>query len=130
MNERVASWFKYAEEDLRSAEVLLKEKIYNKVCFHSQQCVENGLKALLVYHQRIPPKIHSLVDLLRLVILYHSELQKFDEVCRHLDLFYLPTRYADAVVGMLPDGLPTEKHAKEALDSAKSFLREIRKILR
>ena len=129
MNERVTQWFKFTEEDLQSAKVLLRENIYNKVCFHSQQSVENGLKGLLVSYRRFPPKTHSLIELLRLILPIHPKLQEFEEACRHLDLFYLPTRYADALVGTLPEGLPTEKHAIEALKSAESFLEEVKKLL-
>ncbi|NIR70935.1 HEPN domain-containing protein [candidate division KSB1 bacterium] len=34
-------WLKFAEDDLRSAEVLLQEDIFNMVCFHCQQAVES-----------------------------------------------------------------------------------------
>ncbi|HDM74842.1 MAG TPA: HEPN domain-containing protein [Deltaproteobacteria bacterium] len=39
-------WLKYADDDLRSAEVLLVEGIYNMVCFHAQQAVEKFFKSL------------------------------------------------------------------------------------
>jgi len=40
-------WLKYALDDLQSAKVLLKEGIYNMVCFHSQQAVEILLKSFI-----------------------------------------------------------------------------------
>jgi HEPN domain-containing protein len=52
MNKNVANWLTFAEEDLHSAKILFRESIYNKVCFHSQQCVENSLKALLVFYKK------------------------------------------------------------------------------
>lgn len=33
--ERAKEWARFAEMDLKSARVLLKEKIFNEVCFHS-----------------------------------------------------------------------------------------------
>ena len=41
-------WLKYALDDLRSAEALIKVKIYNMVCFHSKQVVEKLLEAATI----------------------------------------------------------------------------------
>jgi len=35
-------WIVFAQEDLKMAELALKEEIYNQACFHSQQCVEKA----------------------------------------------------------------------------------------
>ena len=35
MKEKVSEWLKFAEEDLKTAELTLKEGIYNQTCFHS-----------------------------------------------------------------------------------------------
>ena len=43
MNEAVERWLAFAQEDMRMAELALKEGIYNQACFHSQQCVEKAL---------------------------------------------------------------------------------------
>jgi HEPN domain-containing protein len=42
-----------------------------------------------------------------------------------LDRFYIPTRYPDALPGMLPDGLPGQRDAQEALDLAKQTLEQV-----
>ncbi len=48
-------WLSYALDDLQSARVLLNEKIFNMVCFHSQQAVEKLFKAFIaIHHQEIP----------------------------------------------------------------------------
>lgn len=56
-------WLKFAEEDMALAKALLKEKIYNQVCFHSQQAAEKMLKAYLKSKKIVPPRIHSLLEL-------------------------------------------------------------------
>ncbi len=33
----VEQWLKFVNDDLHSAEILLREGIFNMVCFHSQQ---------------------------------------------------------------------------------------------
>jgi len=46
-----------------------------------------------------------------------------------LDRFYIPTRYPDALPGMLPDGLPGARDAREALGMAQQTLERIRRAL-
>jgi HEPN domain-containing protein len=62
-------WIEKAEADLRTAEYLLtmKERCpFDVVCFHSQQCAEKYLKALLVQLDSEFPKTHDLVVLFNL----------------------------------------------------------------
>ena len=66
----VRQWVERAEEDLEAAEILLAAPAtlsFNAVCFHSQQCVEKYLKALLSFHSLDFPKIHDLGELLQLL---------------------------------------------------------------
>ena len=42
-----------------------------------------------------------------------------------LDAYYVPTRYPDALPGMLPTGLPTESDAREAFNIAQQVLKTI-----
>ena len=37
-------WWQMASDDLRVAELILREGIYHQACFHAQQCVEKALK--------------------------------------------------------------------------------------
>ena len=43
-----------------------KSPVYDAVCFHSQQCAEKYLKAILQENEREIPKIHNLIELLKL----------------------------------------------------------------
>jgi len=114
--ERAKEWLRFAEYDLKSAEVLLKEKIWNEVCFHSQQCAEKTIKAFLVSQGQLVPKTHRLVDLLEEAIKLNSKLSSLRDGCLVLDQYYVPTRYPDAVIGTKSTGLPSQAEAKEALD--------------
>ncbi len=120
MKEDVKRWMEFAGEDLKMAELAQKEKIYNHVCFHSQQCAEKAIKAMFLHKERIHPRSHKLADLL-------NELQEeilnplHDEIVL-LDRFYIPARYPDALPGILPEGLPGEKDAEEALATARKTL--------
>lgn len=48
---KAEEWLFFAESDLKVADVILNEGIYNEVCFHAQQAVEKSFKAILF----IPP---------------------------------------------------------------------------
>ncbi len=67
MNDNARRWFGFAQEDLRVAEVIFAEGLYNQVCFHAQQCVEKTLKALLSQRGKVPPRTHSITDLLNIL---------------------------------------------------------------
>lgn len=124
--KEINNWFKFAFEDLKMAESALEQKIYNQVCFHSQQGVEKMLKGFLRKKRQFIPKIHFLDELLKLCINSDSDFKKLKEKCSVLDDYYIPTRYPEALPGMLPKGFPSEKDALQAL----SFLKEIMKFVK
>jgi HEPN domain-containing protein len=117
MKKEVKRWIDFASEDLLMAELALKEGINNQVCFHSQQCVEKVLKAFIISKGEIHPQSHKLADILSKIS--ESLFNDLRDEILLLDRFYIPTRYPDALPGMLPEGLPSEKDAKEALNTAK-----------
>lgn len=68
--EKVKQWMELAEEDLRAAKYTLTMKSnvpYRIIAFHSQQCAEKYIKALLVYHLIDFPYTHNIEKLLELV---------------------------------------------------------------
>lgn len=107
MNEGAERWLVFAREDLRVAELTLHAGIANQVCFHSQQCVEKSLKALILKRGKPLPRTHRLGDLI--IFLQESALGDFTLELQLLDRFYIPTRYPDALPGSLPEGLPNLK---------------------
>ena len=123
MNEEANRWFFFAREDLRMAELALKEGMYNQVCFHAQQCVEKVLKGFITYKGDIHPQTHKLADLLS--PLSPSPFDTLRDQIIILDRFYIPTRYPDALPGSLAEGLPSAQDAKEALESARMVLKRV-----
>lgn len=120
MNGAAERWLSFAREDLRVAEVVLDEGLYNQVCFHAQQCVEKALKGALARQGRVPPRTHSITDLLNL--LPPEWLADVRDDLVGLDDYYIPARYPDALPGMLPEGLPGRAEAEEALALARVVL--------
>ena len=63
-------WAEKAENDLLNAEHTLKMKSncpFDTICFHSQQCAEKYIKALLVCNSINFPKTHDLAELVCLL---------------------------------------------------------------
>jgi len=91
----VKQWIEKAEEDLRTAEYLLALKEdcpLNPVCFHSQQCVEKYIKALLIYCSIQFPKSHDAVELLNLIPEnYRPDLSIYDLAI--INRYAVDTRY-------------------------------------
>jgi HEPN domain-containing protein len=129
MNETAKLWLGFAREDLRMAELALKEGIFNQACFHAQQCVEKGLKALIEFRGRVAPRTHSIADLLAALAERDRRFVPGRELLR-LDRFYIPTRYPDAWPGSLPEGLPRQADAEHALSIARQSLKAVTEILK
>lgn len=54
-------WLRYAEDDLKAAEVLLEQNsIPRAACFHAQQAAEKSIKAMFVFLQVDFPFTHNL----------------------------------------------------------------------
>jgi len=113
MKKQAQAWLKLAAEDLASARVLLKENIYNQVCFHAQQGAEKSLKALIELKAKVP-KEHNLSKLFKICKESGYRLSQFREDMEYLDMFYTSTRYP-FVVGVLPAGSPLKEDAEKSL---------------
>lgn len=121
------NWLEFARQDLEIAEVAFDRKIYNQTCFHCQQAVEKFLKGYLTAKDKDIPKTHFLDELLNLCIQMDKDFEKLREHCAKLDDYYIPTRYPDALPGMLPEGLPDKKDASEALSFTKEMMQFVMK---
>jgi HEPN domain-containing protein len=64
MKPVVKEWLEYAKTDLKAAELLISDSALTAaVCFHSQQCTEKCLKAVIESKGQNPPKSHDLIRL-------------------------------------------------------------------
>jgi len=121
-------WLQYAFDDLKSARVLLKEKIFNMVCFHSQQVAEKLFKSLIASYSKEIPRTHNLIRLHSICEdLYEDELEIDNEALIFLNDVYIESRYP-ADFGILPSGQTGFEEAERAYAYAKNideFLRPI-----
>ena len=102
-------WLNVAFDDLAAAKQLLSvEGLTNLVAFHTQQCIEKSMKALLEEKTLPNVKTH---DLLRLYRLLQTEIAISDTATLiYLNSLYTDSRYPGDI-GLLPEGKPTADEA-------------------
>lgn len=111
-------WLKNALDDLRSAEVLLKEGLFNMTCFHAQQASEKLFKALIAVHHQEIPRTHNLSRLYTICEqLLGAELHVDEEGLLYLNDVYIDSRYPSDF-GVLPSGQSDKKDAEKAFEYA------------
>src|SRR3989344_2687943 len=91
----VARWVRKAGEDELNIRSILthRDGTPSGVCFLSQQMAEKYLKALLVFHERIFPKVHDLLDLSTRLLDIETEVAEIQEDLVILNRYYIETRY-------------------------------------
>ena len=121
-------WLADAQEELEMAAVLFEHRKNRGVCIHSQQCVEKGLKALILEKGRRPARTHDLVELLNLVTADGWSVGLPMDAAVFLNSVYRG-RYPTEE-GLLPHGEPTEEDARRALNAAETLMKDLRSILK
>jgi HEPN domain-containing protein len=114
MKKATKAWMEYSGRDLEAARILLRDEyVANVVIFHSQQCVEKCLKALLEENSIVIPKTHSIVKLHSLIPEHiRKRLSLEEEELDLIDIVYIDTRYPGAMA-LLPSGFPTKDEAEQ-----------------
>jgi HEPN domain-containing protein len=122
-------WFQHADADLRSAKILLREGIYNMVCFHSQQVAEKLFKAIIAnYHKEIP-RTHNLIRLHKIAEdLVGKEIKIHEDTLSFLNDIYIDSRYPSDF-GIMPSGQATASEAETAYKSAEEINCYLRRII-
>ncbi|HHT9120829.1 MAG TPA: HEPN domain-containing protein [Candidatus Hypogeohydataceae bacterium YC41] len=120
------SWIKGAEDELDMASLLYEHKRYQGACYHSQQCVEKGLKALILEKGKRPQKIHDIVELLNEVTQLGWDIGLSLDAAVFLNSIY-KGRYPTEE-GLLPYGIPSHEDAERALSAARKLAERLKKI--
>ncbi len=124
--KKYESWFKQALNEYKWGQVTFDAGFYAQACFIAQQVAEKSLKAIAYFRKATSVKSHSVSNLCTELNI-NGDLQEF---ARNLDLYYISTRYPDA----LPDhAVPAESFSKsqaaQALKMASLFLEAAKKEL-
>lgn len=128
MRKATESWVKEARDDMESGAVLLDHGKYRAACYHSQQCVEKLLKALIMEKGEKPERTHDIIGLLNRAgrMGWKTPLAMDDAV--FLNSIY-KGRYPSEE-GLLPYGEPVVEDAKRAVTAADEFFHAAEKLLR
>ncbi|MGD8240142.1 MAG: HEPN domain-containing protein [Armatimonadota bacterium] len=122
MNEApLEAWVAKADEDSRAASALDPEDVPDVICFLCQQCIEKYLKAALVYHSVVVPKIHNLIVLNDLVTEGEPGFRQFDDRLDILNRYAVITRYPGFEI--------TPDDAREAVQVMQELRAQTRKLL-
>jgi HEPN domain-containing protein len=111
-------WRTQAEEDLRAAKDSLKSGHYNWACFQAQQSAEKTLKFFLYSQGYTSIITHSIKELVRECKKIEKGFSEVESYARHLDMFYIPTRYPDGLAGELA---PAEFYEMEDAERCISY---------
>ena len=121
-------WIKDAEDERESASILYEHGKTRGACYHSQQAVEKGLKALILEKGDRPDRIHDLVDLL-----HKATGWGWDTGLSIDDAVFLNSVYKGRYpteMGLLPYGEPSVEDAERAVSAARGFLETVKGLLR
>jgi HEPN domain-containing protein len=104
MKDETKKWLEYADENLRSARLLLDSELFNPCLQNVQQAVEKMLKALLVESTKKIQKTHSINELVNILDKHGLNVDMTEDDCDLLDSIYLPSKYP--LGSILPDFEP------------------------
>jgi len=127
MRKATGAWLAEARGELEMAAILLDHGKYRGACFHSQQCVEKGLKALILEKGRPLARTHDIVELRNLVTSDEWAVALSMDDAVFLNSIYRG-RYPTEE-GLLPHGEPTKEDARRALQAAENFVKDLRSAL-
>ena len=102
-------------------------KLWRQVCFHSQQCAEKGLKAVILEKGEKLRKVHDLLELSKDIEDLSLQLPASVEELDFLNRVYR-SRYPPDI-GLLPHGEPTREDAQRALEIAQRIFAQVEKML-
>jgi HEPN domain-containing protein/predicted nucleotidyltransferase len=127
MRKATEAWLTEARDEMESASILLEHGKYRGACLHSQQCVEEALKALILERGKRPMRTHDVVELLNTARAdgWQIELTMDDAV--YLNSIYRG-RYPTEE-GLLPHGEPSDEDAGRAVRVAARSLGNIEFLL-
>jgi HEPN domain-containing protein len=128
MKEIAEQWLKAAADDLRViARIGSDDYLTHMVAFHSQQCIEKSLKAIIEEYELGLVRIHNLGRLFEIVrpkVTLAADVVLIEK----MDKLYIDARYPGEL-GLLPDGKPTQADAQRFYECAKSVYEQVKDIL-
>jgi len=123
MKDETKLWLNYAEENLKSAEILLKSHLYNPILQNTQQAIEKYLKAIYIEKGYGLKKTHNIYTLIVGLNEKGYEFSVLEEDIDLIDSIYLTSKYPFGSV--LAEFEPDESICKKCIDIAKNIKKDI-----
>lgn len=114
-------WLVVAEDDLKGARGFLSLQLYRKVGYECQQAAEKALKGYLSLKRKPIIKVHDLVKLLELCMLFDTSFGKLIHEAESLNPFSTKFRYPCEY------DLPDNAEAEELVKYAEKIVRFVSK---
>jgi len=127
MKDETKKWLDYADENLRSAKLLLDNKLFNPCLQNVQQGVEKMLKALLVELAIKIKKTHSINELAAILAENDLNVDITEDEQDLLDSIYLPSKYP--LGSVLPDFEPDAQICKRCIAVAERVRSSVLELL-
>jgi HEPN domain-containing protein/predicted nucleotidyltransferase len=120
MRKATQIWIVQARDEFEAAGILFDNQKYQAACYHSQQCVEKVLKALVLEKAAPVPRTHDIIELRSRVLALGWTMALETDDAVFLNSVYRG-RYPTEE-GLLPHGELTNDEAQRALDAAGKLL--------
>jgi len=124
MKDETKIWMKYADENLKSARLLLDGSLFNACLQNIQQSVEKSLKALLVEFSIKLIKTHSIGKLTAALAEHDVDVDITEDERDLLDTIYLPSKYP--LGGVIPDFEPDADICRQCLSISKKVIKSVK----
>lgn len=127
MNNSAIEWLKAAFSDIVVMNSIVdNDLVTHMTAFHSQQCIEKSLKSILEFNNKKVPKKHDILLINELVSEYI--VIENEDLLDKINALYIDSRYPGDL-GLLPDGKPTLKDAREFYEFAQDLFNQVCTIL-
>lgn len=127
MKKDTEIWLKYAEENIRSAEILLESDIFNPSLQNAQQAIEKLLKAVLIEKAVGLTRTHNIRELVGCLETINVHLSLTDDDIDLIDSIYLPSKYP--AFSVLPHFMPDEDICRHCLSIARNVYQSVTTII-
>ena len=115
-------WHRQAANDREAAEALVAAEKYAQASFLAQQAAEKAMKAVWIALD-CDPWGHSITRFIKdLPVPEQDPFDALREAALSLDKLYIPTRYPDALAGLIPAEAYTRSEAVQACEHAATFV--------
>jgi HEPN domain-containing protein len=113
MKDETKVWLDYADENLKSAKLLLDSGFFNTCLQNIQQSIEKMLKAMLIESAIKFQKTHSISELVSILAREEIHIEIAEDESDLLDSIYLPSKYP--LGSALPEFDPDENICRKCL---------------